>query len=119
MQYAMSTDCRVWLTGRLKVISDCIVLEHKKPAFDQIRDFLQTEITWFRVILNKTDLARVRQFGRLNMLITVSGDFNFKPLEPVEDYTACMPEIVAKHIEFMDTPKSNKANHLMAENLLH
>ena len=121
MQLYKGTGCQISLIGYLKSLpkyddkthSFFIVLERKKPYFDTTRQFLQEDITWFRVLLSNSDAHHVTQHVHIGTLITVSGDLATQTLSKPSDYTAAMTEIIAEKIEWIPPTPTEKFSQAM------
>ena len=116
MQLHKGTGYQIFIVGHLKSMpkydkknqSSFVILERKKIYFDSARQFLQEDITWFRIILNSEDTNRIKKLSHLGDTITVTGDINTPADSTAVDFTKTMIEISATNVDLVSPSKNNK-----------
>ena len=132
MQTYKGTGCQIILIGTLKSMpkydrnsqSYIAVLETRKPYFDNERQFLQEDISWFQIILSEENAKLICKHATINLPIAVTGDFSHQDYKNTMDYTATMLAIDVTQIEFMtgtheENTHTRKHKNNMRECLLH
>lgn len=98
----------MWLMGQIKAVhnnetnqSPYIVVETRAPVFDPVRQFVQQDINWYRVIVTSQQLQYILQFDYRQFRTFVSGALNCET-PSANNYTAHMPTLIADKIIFYD-----------------